>query len=88
VTRLVWTAEAVSDVESIRDLITRSSPHYGNVVAARLVESLARMHDLPNSGRIVPELEREDIREVIHGIYRLVYKIREEGDVVEVLTVF
>jgi toxin ParE1/3/4 len=88
VARLVWTAEAVADLELIRDFIARTSPHYGNVVAARLVESMDRVSDFPKSGRIVPELQREDIREVIHGLYRLVYRIRDEGNVVEVITVF
>jgi toxin ParE1/3/4 len=65
VARLVWTAEAISDVESIRDFIARTSPHYANVVAGRLVESMDRVAAFPKCGRIVPELEREDIREVI-----------------------
>ena len=38
------------------------------------------------SGRVVPELGDESIREVIHGNYRIVYRMRH--DVVEIATVF
>ena len=41
---------------------------------------------MPHSGRVVPEFAQEDIREVIVGNYRIVYRI-EAKDVV-VLTVF
>jgi plasmid stabilization system protein ParE len=78
----------VSDLESIRDFIAKDSPHYGNVVVARLVEAMDRIRDFPESGRIVPELHLEDIREVIHGSYRIVYRFRRDADVVEVATVF
>ncbi len=38
------------------------------------------------SGRVVPELGDESIREVIHGYYRIVYRLRP--DLVEIATVF
>jgi toxin ParE1/3/4 len=40
----------------------------------------------PRSGRVVPELRREDVREVIQGNYRIVYRVTKVS--VEVLTVF
>jgi toxin ParE1/3/4 len=78
----------VADLESIRDFIAQTSPQYGNVVVARLVEAMDRVRRFPASGRTVPELQRPDIREVIHGSYRIVYRRRAEHDFVEVLTVF
>ena len=44
------------------------------------------LKDNPRSGRMVPELGDESIREVIHGNYRIVYRLRH--DLVEVATVF
>jgi toxin ParE1/3/4 len=87
VARIVWTAEAVSDLQAIGDFIGRTSPHYGSVVVARLVESVDRLRTFPKSGRVVPELQRDDLREVIHTLYRIVYRIRDE-DTVEIATVF
>jgi toxin ParE1/3/4 len=75
-------------LEAVRDFIGRTSPHYGNVVVARLVEAIDRVKDFPRSGRVVPELQREDTREVIDGLYRIVYRLSEEDRVAEILTVF
>ncbi len=41
---------------------------------------------MPRAGRIVPELGREDIREVLEGTYRIVYQIK--GSTIDVLVVF
>lgn len=86
--RLIWTSEAVADIEAIRDYIARTSPRYGTLTAARLIQAMALIRQFPESGRIVPEINRPDIREVIYGAFRLVYRYRREHDLVEVLTVF
>jgi plasmid stabilization system protein ParE len=88
VARVVWTDEAISDIEAIRSFIARSSPHYGDVVAARLVEAVDRLIEFPGSGRVVPELGREDVREIIQGTYRIVYQVLDDSQPVEILTVF
>jgi plasmid stabilization system protein ParE len=42
--------------------------------------------NFPFSGRIVPEFETEQIREVIEGSYRIIYYIKpEQIDVIAVL---
>lgn len=48
--------------------------------------AVARLQDFPESGRIVPEINRKDIREVLflYGNYRIVYRIKNK--VVEILT--
>ena len=71
-TRIVWTIQAVEDVEAIRAYIFRDSPHYAALTAERIVDSVERLKEFPRSGRVVPELEREDCREVILGTYRIV----------------
>ena len=40
----------------------------------------------PAFGRMVPERERPDLREVFVGSYRIVYRIRAES--IDILTVF
>ena len=47
---------------------------------------MERLKDNPRSGRVVPELGDESIREVIHDNYRIVYRLSH--DVVEIATVF
>lgn len=85
-TRLVWTEEAVEDLEAIRDYVSRDSLRYSRLVVERIIESAERVAAYPESGRVVPELGRKELREVIVGSYRVVYRLHE--DAVQILTIF
>ena len=83
---LVWTRQAVQDVEDIKSYIGRTSPRYAALVAERIVGLVERLREFPSSGRVVPEFNREDVREIIWGNYRVVYRIRTDS--VHLLTVY
>jgi len=85
-TRVVWTLRAVQNVEAIRAYIARSSPRYAALHVEQLFEAADRLRQFPESGRIVPELQRPDVRELIVGSYRIVYLVG--AGVVHILTVF
>lgn len=84
--RVVWAPQAVEDVEAIRAYVARDSPHYADLVVQRIVAAVALLGSSPRSGRVVPEVGNESLREVIHGNYRMVYRLRH--DVIEIATVF
>jgi len=81
-----WTRRAEQQLVEIGRFIARDRPH----VARRWVEMLRRRAveagEHPLAGRIVPELDREDIREVITRGYRIVYRVEDAA--VEILSVF
>ena len=85
-TRVLWAPQAIQDVEAIRAHVARDSAHYADLVVERIVAAVDRLTNNPRSGRVVPELGDESIREVIHGNYRIVYRLRH--DVAEIATVF
>ena len=85
-TQVVWAPQAIQDVEAIRAYVTRDSARYADLVVERIVAAVERLRDNPRSGRVVPELGDESIREVIHSNYRIVYRLQR--DVVEIATVF
>ena len=84
-TRIIWTRPAREDVREIRTYIARDSVHYARLVAAQLVQAVDRLRDYPLSGRVVPELARSNLRELIEGTYRIVYRVTAEE--VQILTV-
>jgi addiction module RelE/StbE family toxin len=86
VTRVLWAPQAIQDVEAIRAYVARDSAHYADLVVERIVAAVGRLEDNPRSGRMVPERGDESVREVIHGNYRIVYRLKR--DVVEIATVF
>ena len=63
-TQVVWAPQAIQDVEAIRAHVARDSAHYADLVVERLVAAVERLQDHPRSGRVVPELGDESIREV------------------------
>jgi plasmid stabilization system protein ParE len=53
-----------------------------------LIAAPERLAQFPESGRIVPELGRQDVREVLWRSYRIVYQFVPAADQVRILTVF
>lgn len=85
-TRIVWSPQALADVEAIRAYIAEGSQLYADLVVRRIVASVERLVDFPESGRMVPERKRRPIREVVVGPFRVVYRLH--GGNVEIATVF
>ncbi len=69
-TRITWAPQAIEDVEAIRAYVARDSSHYADLVVERIVAAVARLESHPLSGRVVPEVGDEALREVIHGNWR------------------
>ena len=84
--RLTWSDAAADDLAAIHKFVARDSPHYADLLLAHLISAADRLATFPLSGRVVPEYQREDLREVIHGNYRIVYRVHV--DAIHVLTVF
>ncbi len=85
-TQVIWAPQALRDVEAIRAYVGRDSVHYANLVVERIVAAASRLESHPLSGRMVPEVGDESLREVIYGSYRIVYRLKD--DVAEIATVF
>ena len=85
-TSIIWSPQAIRDIESIRAFIAQDSPSYAELVAQHLVATVERLQSFPESGRIVPERQDPAIGEIIVRPYRVVYRLRS-GDV-EIATVF
>ncbi len=84
--RVVWTRQAILDVEAIRNYISRDSPRYATVVVDQIVTAVDRLERFPRSGRGVPERPGSELRELLCASYRIVYRV--SGELVEVVTVF
>jgi len=84
--RLRWTAQAVKDVETICEFIAKDSIVYAHLFAKDILQTVKRLAKFPKSGRIVPEFSNENIREIILGNYRIIYRIK--NNIIEILTVY
>lgn len=73
--RISWHPDAVEDTAEIASFIARDSEPLAVLFVRRIVQSTARLRSFPRSGRLFPELEREDVREIVVGRYRLIYRL-------------
>ncbi len=85
-TIIIWSPQSLQDLEAIRGYITQDSPRYAALVVQRIVAVVERLEAFPESGRVVPELNNPEIREVVVRPYRVVYRCRL--DAVEIAAVF
>ena len=81
-----WTEKALADLEAIGDYIAADSPAAAMRWVEELMAAAKKASHTPRAGRRVPEIGRDDIREVIKRKYRIVYEVREFR--LDVLTVF
>ena len=73
--KIEWTRRARRDVLEIGDFIARDKPVAAARWARLLIDTTERIALFPSSGRVVPEVDRPDIREVILENYRIVYLV-------------
>ncbi len=73
--RVEWSPRALDDVDSIAAYIARDSPAYASAVVAKIIKSTRTLRIFPLGGRIVPELDREDTREIFAYSYRIIYTV-------------
>lgn len=84
--KLFGTETAKQDLIAIRKYISADNPTVAKRWIGRLRQRARNSLHAPLAGRIVPELAREDIRELIEGNYRVVYQVFDDRLVI--LTVF
>jgi toxin ParE1/3/4 len=80
------TLQATDDLDSIAQFISKDSPQYARLFVSDVFQAVERLSEFPKSGRIVPELNDPDVREIILGNYRLVYRFKAK--LIGLLTVY
>jgi toxin ParE1/3/4 len=81
---VVWTETASIDLERALEYIHQDSPGYALSFLSDTLEKAKVLNSFPYSGRIVPEINDQNIREIFIHRYRLIY--RTELDQVIILT--
>lgn len=76
--KIKWSPEAVEDLEAIYNFIARDSIYYAKSVITQILDSVQSLKDFPKIGRIVPEINRDEIRERLVFNYRIIYQIKEQ----------
>ncbi len=83
---VAWTEHALSCLSEIEAYIAKDDPAAAVVFVERLIRRTDLLIAQPLAGRLVPEVPGRELRELIEGNYRIVYRINVA--VAEILTVF
>lgn len=83
--RVNWTETAIEHLSSIHGYVAQNSPAYAQRIVDQLTLRSQQISQFPYSGRTVPELDLPQVREVVEGPYRIIYRILP--DQIDVLAV-
>ncbi len=83
--KIVWSQLAVDRVGEIAKYIAFDNSNISKRWVNKIFDKVKRLELFPESGKIVLELNRPEIREIIFGNYRIIYKLKQSQ--VSILTV-
>ena len=84
--KVLWTENSIQDLLAIKEFISLDSPDRAEIWISELYTSGENLVTFPLRGRVVPEFNQENLRELLIENYRLVYRMKPTF--IEILTVF
>jgi len=75
--KVKWMPQTYEDLESISEFISRDSEFYASSFIERIIDAGESLANFYNRGRIVPEKNDKNIREIFVNEYRVIYEITD-----------
>jgi len=76
---IIWSEKSLDDLESIATYIEKDSIFYAKSIVTNIFSKVDILLSFPLLGRVVPEYQDENIRELFIYSYRLIYKINKNN---------
>jgi len=73
--RIIWSPLAVDRASEIADYIAQDKPSAAEKWIDTVFSKVEQLKSSPEIGRIVPEINDSQFREIIYGNYRIIYRI-------------
>ena len=86
--RLIWAPSALLDLKELASYIAESHPIESAGFVKNVFRTVEHLADFPKSGRVVPDFNDPNIREVIRKPCRIVYRLKSQECVVEIARVW
>ena len=83
--KIVWSPLAVERASQIVDYIAQDKPSAADKWIHTVFSKVEQLRSNPEIGRIVPEINERQFRELIYGNYRIIYHI--ETKQISILTI-
>ena len=82
--KVIWSPLALQRASDVVDYISQDSPRAAGKWVTAIFRKVHRLSRFPKSGRPLRETHRPDLREIRHGSYRIIYRLRATQ--IEILT--
>ena len=82
---VVITPTAIADLEEIVRFIAHDSPERAKQFGYALIDQALSLSPFPEMGCVTPEVGDPDVREIVHGAYRIIYELRREPAAIYIL---
>jgi toxin ParE1/3/4 len=76
---IIWTITAYKDLQNIVEYISQDSMYYALAFYDDVMDKAQTLNDFPHRGRVVPEMDDPEMREIFIHRYRLIYQIHMTG---------
>ena len=83
--RIIWSPLAVDRASEIADYIAQDKPSAVEKWIDTVFSKVEQLKSSPEIGRILPEINDSQFRELIYGNYRIIYRI--ETKQISILTI-
>jgi toxin ParE1/3/4 len=83
--KIIWSPLAVDRTSEIADYIARDKPTAAGKWIDTIFSKVEQLRSFSELGRIVPEINENQFRELIFGNYRIIYRI--ENKQISILTI-
>ncbi len=83
--KIVWSPLSVDRVSEIAAYIAQDKPSAAEKWINTVFSKVEQLKSSPEIGRIVPEINNTQFREIIYGNYRIIYRIERKQ--ISILTI-
>jgi len=83
--RIIWSPLSVDRASEIADYIAQDKPSAAKKWIDTVFSKVEKLKSSPEIGRIVPEINGSQFRELFYGNYRIIYRI--ETKQISILTI-
>ena len=83
--KIIWSPLSVERASEIADYIAQDKPSAAEKWIDTVFSKVEQLKSSPEIGRIVPEINNTQFRELIYGNYRIIYRIEKKQ--ISILTI-
>ncbi|MFC5472314.1 type II toxin-antitoxin system RelE/ParE family toxin [Cohnella suwonensis] len=82
---IIWTVTAYKDLQNIVEYIAQDSMYYALAFYDDVMDKAQTLNDFPLRGRVVPEMDDPEMREIFIHRYRLIYQIHNDRIIIQTI---